>query len=239
MLGGRHLVMVLLDLDPHRRHGSQHLATHVLSGVQRRNREISTLDRDAMPEISALVIGIAIDGQLGRVELETGVVGVRHEFHVVEHEELGLRADEHGIAHPGRLQVGLGLLRDAPRIAVVWLAGGRLQDVADDGKGRRREERVHLGRGRIGHEGHVRLVDGFPASNRRSVEHDAVGEHVLVDDRDVERHVLPLAARIREPEIDVLDVVVLDGFEHIVGGLHGLEVLFALVMRSAPVDRRG
>ncbi len=213
--------MVLLDLDAHRRHGGQHLATHVLSGIQRRDREISTLDGDAMAEISALVIRVAVGRQFGRIELEAGVVGIGHELHVVEHEELGLRADEHGVADSGRLQVGLGLLGDAARVAVVRLAGRRLQDVADDGKGRRREERVHLRRGRIGHEGHVGFVDRLPASDRRSVEHHAVGEHFLVDDRDVEGHVLPLAARIREPEIDILDVVVLDGLEHILGGLHG------------------
>ena len=43
---------------------------------------------------------------------------------------------------------------------------------------------------------------------------------------DVEGDVLQLAARVGEAEIDVLDVVVLDRLQHILGGLHGRLVLF-------------
>ena len=51
-------------------------------------------------------------------------------------------------------------------------------------------------------------------------KHQAVGERVLVDQRLVEGHVLPLAARIGETEIDIFDVVVLDRLQDILGGLH-------------------
>jgi hypothetical protein len=37
---------------------------------------------------------------------------------------------------------------------------------------------------------------------------------------------LPLAARVGETEIDVLDVVIFDRLEHILGGLHDRLVLF-------------
>jgi len=42
----------------------------------------------------------------------------------------------------------------------------------------------------------------------------------LVHHRDVEGHVLPLAPRIREAEVDVFDVLILDRLEDILGGLH-------------------
>ena len=214
-------MVVLLDLHAHRRHGGEHLAAHVLRRIERRDREVAALGLDAVAEIAAVVIGVAVRRQLGGIELEAGVVGVRHEAHVVEHEELGLRADIDRVADAGRLQEGLGLLGDAARVAVVGLARRRLEDVAGDRHRGGGEERVHAGGGRVGHEGHVRLVDRLPAGDRRAVEHDAVGEHVLVDDRDVEGHVLPLAARVGEPKVDVLDVVVLDRLEHVFRGLHG------------------
>ena len=48
----------------------------------------------------------------------------------------------------------------------------------------------------------------------------ALGKDFLVDHADVEGHVLPLAARIGETQIDVFDVVVLDRFKDVFGGLH-------------------
>ena len=219
-------MVVLLDRHAHGLHGRQHFAAHVLSRIQRGNREVAALGRDAVAEVAAFISGVAVDRQLGGIELEAGVVGVGHELHVVEDEELGLGTDIDRVGDARGLQVGLGLLGDAARIAVVGLAGGGLEDVAVDRHGGGREERVHLGRRRVGHEGHVGLVDRLPAGDGRAVEHDAVGEHVFVDHRHVEGHVLPLAARVRETEIDVLDVVVLDRLEHILGGLHGRLVLF-------------
>ena len=49
---------------------------------------------------------------------------------------------------------------------------------------------------------------------------DAFGKRVLFDHADVESHMLPLAARIGETQVDVFDVVVLDRFQDVFGGLH-------------------
>ena len=94
VLGGGDLVVVLLDLDAHRRHGREHLAAHVLRRILRRHREIAALGADAVAEVAALVVGVAVGRQLDGVELEAGVVGIGHEAHVVEDEELGLRAED-------------------------------------------------------------------------------------------------------------------------------------------------
>ena len=50
----------------------------------------------------------------------------------VEHEELGFRAEEHLVADTQRSGIGLGLLGDRARVAVVGLARHRVDDVAED-----------------------------------------------------------------------------------------------------------
>ena len=122
---------------------------------------------------------------------------------------------------PVDFTIGLGLLGDAARIAVVGLAGGRLEHVADDRQRGLGEERIDAGGRRIRHQVHVGLVDRLPAGDRGAVEHRAFGEGLLVDHADVEGDVLPLAARVGEAEVDVFDVVVLDRLQDIFSGLHG------------------
>ena len=116
---------------------------------------------------------------------------------------------------PVDFRIGLGLLGDAARVAVVGLAAGGIENVAGDDHGRGREERVHAGAGRVGHQRHVGFVDRLPAGDRGAVEHQAFREGLFVDQRLIEGHVLPLAARIGESQIDVFDVVVLDRLENV------------------------
>ena len=159
-------------------------------------------------------------GNSAEVEPEAGVVGQRRVAHVVEHEELGLGSEIHGVADAHRLHHGFRLLGDAAGIAVVGLAGGRLEHVADQDQGGLGEEGID-GRGdRIGHQAHVGFVDRLPAGNRGTVEHQAFGEGVLFDHARIERHVLPLAARIGETQVDVFHVVVLHMLQDVFGGLH-------------------
>jgi hypothetical protein len=82
-------------------------------------------------EIAAFIFGVRIDRQFDGVELEAGIVGVALIADVVEHEELGLGAEEDGVADAHRFDHGLGLLGDAARVAIVGLARGRLEHVAD------------------------------------------------------------------------------------------------------------
>ncbi|MND83021.1 hypothetical protein D3C80_748680 [compost metagenome] len=66
--------------------------------------------------------------------------------------------------------------------------------------------------GRIGHEHHVGLVDRLPATDRGTVEHDTIGEHVLVDGGNIHRHMLQLAAWVGKAKVNELYVVFLDLF---------------------------
>ncbi len=83
---------------------------------------------------------------LDRIDrVEAGVVG-DVVADVVEDEELRLWTDVGGVADAGDLEVRLGALGDAARIAVVALAGDRIVDVADDVHGRDRRCRDRSGR---------------------------------------------------------------------------------------------
>src|SRR3546814_2873908 len=68
------------------------------------------------------------------------------ELHVVEHEELGFRADIGGVADAACLQIGFGALGGRARVACVEFAGRRFDDVADQDHHRGRRERVHVDR---------------------------------------------------------------------------------------------
>ena len=220
VLRGSHLMVVLFDHDAHLGNHGQHLGTHVLQAVHRRDREIAALDARTVTHVAGLVVGIVVGRQFGRVQLEAGVVGIGLVLHVVEHEELGFGADIDRVADTLGLEVGFCLLGGAARVTVIGFARDRIENVADQHHGRLREERVHVRRLGVGHQHHVGLVDRLPARDRGPVEHHAVGKHVLVHRRNVHRDVLPLALRVGEAQIDVLHVVVLDLLENIVGCGH-------------------
>jgi hypothetical protein len=225
VLGGGHFVVMLLDLDAHLGHCAEHFGAHVLHRVLRRNGKIAGFGTDAVAEIAALIFGVGVDRQLRGVQLEAGVVGSGLEADVVEHEELRLRSEKDGVADAHRLDHGLGLFGHAAWVAVVGLTRRRFQHVAGDDQGGFGEERINRRRDRIGHQAHVGFVDRLPARDRRAVEHQALGEDVFIDHADVERHVLPLAAWIGETQVDVFDVVVLDRFQDVFGGLHDSPLL--------------
>ena len=220
VLSGGHLVVVLLDGDAHLRHHRDHLGADVLAAVDRRNGEVAALGARAVTEVAHLVLGARIRGQLGEVHAETGVVRIGGEAHVIENEELGLRAHKDCVAHAGRLHVGLGLLGDAARVALVELAGGRLQDVAEQRNGRLGEERIEVGRGGVRHQQHVGGLDALPAGDRGAVEGVTFLERVFADRARMRGHVLHLALGVGEAEIDELDVLVLDHFQDIASALH-------------------
>ncbi|TPV98500.1 MAG: hypothetical protein USCAAHI_02060 [Beijerinckiaceae bacterium] len=132
MLRRTHLVVVLFDLGAHLRHGGEHFATHVLRRILRRHRKIAALGAHAMTEVAALVGGVRIRRKFGGIEDEPGIVGVRLEADVIEHEKLGFRPEIDGVADPCGSQIGFGLLGDAAWITVIGFAGRGIENVAYD-----------------------------------------------------------------------------------------------------------
>jgi hypothetical protein len=62
VLGGRHLVVVLLDHDAHLRHHREHLGADVLGAVDRRHREVAALGAGTVAQVAHLVVGAQLDG---------------------------------------------------------------------------------------------------------------------------------------------------------------------------------
>ena len=181
VLGGGHLVVMLLDDHAHLGHHREHLGADVLGAVDRRHREVAALGARPVAEVAHLVFGAAVGGQLRAVEPEAHVVGIAGVAHVVEDEELGFRAEHDRVADAGLLEIGLGALGDRARIALVHLAGGGLEHVAEDRHRGLREERIEMRARGIGHQRHVGGLDALPAGDRGAVEGVAVREHALVD----------------------------------------------------------
>ena len=209
VLGGAHLVVMLLGDDTHVGHHGEHLRAEILRRIDRWHREIAALGARTMSEIAHLIFGVHVRRQLGRVDLVAAIVWLCRKADVVEHEELGLGSEDCLIADAGLLQIGLSFASDRARVALIRLVGQRLEHVAEDCQRALGEERIEHRRIRVRHQFHVRLVDRLPAGNRRAVEHDAVGEGLLVHDLGVHRDVLHLPPRVGEAEVDELNFLVL------------------------------
>jgi len=66
-------------------------------------------------------------------------------------------------------------------VAAVRLAGQRVVHEERDVQRGVLAERVEHGRGRVGHEKHVGLVDLLEPADRGAIEHQPVGEGLLVE----------------------------------------------------------
>ena len=222
MLGGRHFVVVLFRLHAQLAHDGQHFAAQVLGGVDRVDREIAALGTRAVTHV-AFGIGLGrVARQFDGVERIAGAVGLGVPLHVVEDEELGFRAEEHGVADARSLDVVQGRLGDRAGVAVVGGAGVGVHHVAEQRQGRLLIERVDDRGRQVWTQLHVRLVDRLPAGDRRAVEHGAVVEEVVIDQIDVKRDVLHLAAHVGETNVNVFDVLFLDQVQDFLGGAHSV-----------------
>ena len=209
--------MVLVHRQAELQQDRGHLGADIDGAVDRRDREIAALGARPVAHVAAFIFAAGVARQLDVVELViAGRIAVL-EPDVVEHEELGLGADIDGVADAGRLDIGLGALGDRARIAPVKLARARIDDVADQDQHRRGGEGVVIDGVEVRLQDHVGLVDHFPALDRGAVEHEAVGQIVLVDDAGAHRQVLPLALGVGEAQVDPLDFLVLDHLQDLVG----------------------
>jgi hypothetical protein len=137
----------------------------------------------------------------------------------VEDEELGLGTEIGGVAEAGALEVGLGLLRDGARVALVSLARRGLEHVAGQDQRGLVVERVHVRGIRIRHQQHVGCLDALPARDRRAVEGMPILELALVERLRRDGHVLFLALCIGKAQVDELDLVFLDCLEHVAAAM--------------------
>ena len=210
MLGGGDFVVMLFRLDAHVLHDRQHFAAHVLLMVHRRDGEITALDGGAMAQIAAFIFGAGVVGAFLGVDIIEGFVHFDAEPHIVEDEEFGFGAEIGGVANARRIDIGLGGLGDGARAAGVILVGHRLQHIADQDQRGLGKEGVNDRGFEIRLEQHVGLVDRLPAGDRRTVEHGADVEEVIINQQQVKGDMLPLALGIGEANVNILDVLLLD-----------------------------
>jgi hypothetical protein len=163
-----------------------------------------------MAQVAGLVFRAGVVCAFGGVDVVEALVHLGVEAHVVEDEEFRFGPEIDRVAHAGGLHIFLRGLGDRARATSIVLPRCGLDDVAHERQGGLCEERIDERRIAVGHKRHVGFVDRLPARDRRTVEHRAVCEEILVHQRKVEGDVLPLAARIGETEIDELDLFVLD-----------------------------
>src|SRR5699024_6213127 len=70
----------------------------------------------------------------------------------------------------------------------------------------------------VGQEHHVRLVDRLEPTDRGTVEREPLLDHVLIEGRCGDREVLLGPRHVGEPDVDVLDVLVLDELDDFARG---------------------
>jgi hypothetical protein len=210
MLAGADLMVVFVDRDTHGRHGRQHFAAQFAGGIDRGDREVAALGARTMGEVAVFVMGVVVVGTFLAVQAIAHGVGVGGETHAVEDEKLQLRSEKGGVADAGIGEIGLGTFGGGAGITLISLARGRLQDIAVEDQGGLGLKRVHDGRSGVGHQRHVAFVDRLPAGDRGAVEHDAVGEGVLVDHAGGHGQMLPLALGVGETQVDIGNLFVLD-----------------------------
>jgi len=211
LAGSCHFVVVYFDNQAHFFHGVAHGGTDFVVMVERRNWEVATFDAWTVAFVAAFHVLVGHPRTLFGVDLEHGTGDIGLELHLVENEELWLRADENGVADTGGLQVFLGTGSDGAWVAVIALHGRRFDDVAHQDQRRLFGERVQNGSAVVWQQDHVGGFDAFPASNGGAVEHFAVGEEVFIQ-RITGRHghVVLSAFGISEAQINPLDVMIFD-----------------------------
>ncbi len=219
LAGVRHLVVMHFDRNAERLEDQTHLGAHVLERVDRRRREVAALHRGPVAGVAVLVLLAGVPGPFLGLDLRETARHVVAPAHAVEHEELGFRAEERGVAQARGLHVGLGTLGQRPWVALVGLAVAGFDHVAGQEQRRLLEERVDVGGVRVRHQQHVRSLDALPASDRRPVERVARTELVLIEMGHRHGHVLFLATGVGEAEIDELDFVFLHHLHHVGDGL--------------------
>ena len=92
-------------------------------------------------------------------------------------------------------------------------------------------ERIEHRGVRIRDQEHVRLLDLLETADRRTVESETVLEHVLGELVRRNREVLHQSRQVAEPNVDDLDVAVLDELQYVARRalLHALDPLLARV----------
>jgi len=195
-----------------------HVFTQIGLVVVRRDREVAALDPGLVTLVATFFRTAGIPPALLGIDLVEGTVHRGVESNVVEDVELGLGAEKAGVSDTGAGQVLLGLAGNIARVARIGLQGER---VVHEEVARHRlstAERIDPGGAHVGQQRHVGLVDRLETLDGRSVEGHAAGQRFRRDGRSRHGEVVHQAGEVAEPDVEDLDVVVLDVSDQFFGG---------------------
>ena len=144
---------------PHWIRFGDHLRAQVGVVVHRRYREVAALVPGLVGEVAAGLVLAGVPRAFERVDVVVALVRGGGEARRVEDVELRLRTEERGIPDPGAAQVILGLTGDVARVPAVPRPGQRIMHEKRQVQRLVRPERIHIRRGRVRQQLHIRLVD--------------------------------------------------------------------------------
>jgi hypothetical protein len=213
-------MVVHFDLDALLLQQQADLGADVHQRVGRRHRKIAALHRRPVRQVARVVVDAGRPRRFLRLDLHEGARHVDAPGDRVENEKLRLRAEIGRVAQAARLQVRLAPLGERTRIALIALAGSRLDHIARQNQRVFFAERIHPRRAGVRHQQHVRCLDPLPTGDRRAVESVPIGELVVPERLGGHRDVLLLAPGVGKAQINEFDFVVRDHFHYVFGRRH-------------------
>ena len=118
-----------------------------------------------MAEVTAFFYSPGVPGALNGINVVVPGVCFGLEADVVEHIKFCFWSEESGVGDSGGTQESLSLGRYLARVAGIGLVSERVDDVVVHIQGLVLPEWVHVGRGQVGNQLHVRLVDCLEAAD--------------------------------------------------------------------------
>ena len=185
--------------------------------VHRRHGEVAALVPGLVGEVAAVLVLAGVPRAFHRVDVVVALVRGGGEARRVEDVELSLRAEVRRVADAGTAQVVLRLAGDVARVPAVGRAGQRVVHEEREVQRLARAERVDHRGARVRQQLHVGLVDLLEPADRRTVEHEAVGEDVLTKRHRGHGEVLHRSRQVTEPDVDELHVFRRDEAEDLLG----------------------
>ena len=171
-------------------HVTHDVVTEIAEVIHGGDREVATLVLHLVAAVAAVLDPARVPGAGLGIDVVVRRVRCGVETDVVEHVELRLGGEESRVRDPGGGQICLGLASDVAGVSAVGFLRQRVVDEEIDVEGPRPSERVDEGRGGIGEQGHVRLVDLLETGDRGAVEAQALGEDLGSEGAGWNREVL-------------------------------------------------
>ena len=135
-------------------------------------------------------------------------VGLEAESHVLEEEELDLRAEERLVSDAKGGEVRFGLGRNVARITRVAVARQRVVDVADQLERRLRLRRVDPSRVEVRTQQHIGFFDRLETAQAGAVEALTAFDEALVHIGGRDREVVPAPDQVGDEQVHPPYVVV-------------------------------